>query len=255
VSGQIHASRPSEGVLLLEIDNPPANVLGAATRALLLAKLDQAEADLSVRAVVLTGRGSAFCAGDNLREEGAMERQDAMANLGQFGRLLDRVERQRAPVIGAVNGHAVGGGLELALCCDIRLAAESATFVAAGVNVGLMASVYRLPRLIGKGAASTMIFTGRPVTAAQALEWGLVTEVHPREALLSAALDLAARIASRAPLSVEASKRMIAQALDLTPRDSAAAAAAELPTLVNSQDHRTAVKAFAERKPPVFTRS
>jgi enoyl-CoA hydratase len=255
MSGRIHASRPSQGVVLLEIDNPPANVLGAATRALLLDELDRAEADLSVRALVLTGREGAFCAGDNLREEGAMERKDAMANLGQFGRLLDRIERLRIPVIGAINGHAVGGGLELALCCDIRLAAETATFLAAGVNVGLMASVYRLPRLIGKGAASTMIFTGRPAGAAQALAWGLVTEVHPREALLAAALDLAARIASRAPLSVEASKRMIGQALDLTPKEFAAATATELPKLVNSQDHKSAVKAFVERKPPVFTRS
>jgi enoyl-CoA hydratase len=255
MSGQIHASRPSEGVVLLEIDNPPANVLGAATRSLLLEELDRAESDLSVRAVVLTGREAAFCAGDNLRDEGAMDRQAAMSNLGQFGRLLDRIERLRVPVIGAINGHAIGGGLELALCCDIRLAAENATFLAAGVNVGLMASVYRLPRLIGKGAASTMLFTGRPASAAQALAWGLATEVHPREALLAAALELAARIASRAPLSVEASKRMIGQALDLTPHEFVSAAGKELPTLVNSQDHKPAVKAFLERKPPVFSRS
>jgi enoyl-CoA hydratase len=255
MSGQIHASRPSEGVVLLEIDNPPANVLGAPTRSLLFEELDRAETDLSVRAVVLTGRETAFCAGDNLRDEGAMDRQDAMANLGQFGRLLDRIERLRVPVIGAINGHAIGGGLELALCCDIRLAAESATFLAAGVNVGLMASVYRLPRLIGKGAASTMLFTGRPTSAAQALGWGLVTEDFAREALLPAALDLAARIASRAPLSVEASKRMVGQALDHTPPEFAAAAAKELPILVNSQDHKAAVKAFFERKPAVFTRS
>jgi enoyl-CoA hydratase/carnithine racemase len=253
LTGQIHVSRPRAGVVLLEIDCPPSNALGLEARRLLEAEVDAIEVDHSVRAVVLTGRGSGFCAGDDLREAARREGGEA-SGLGQFGRMLDKIEALRVPVIGAINGHAVGGGLELALCCDIRLAAERAKFLAAGVNVGLMASVYRLPRLIGPGAASTMLLTGQPVEAAWALSFGLVTAVHPAEALLGAALDLAERIASRAPLSIEASKRMIRKAFDLTPEASREASGAELRVLAASNDHREGVAAFVAKRDPVFTR-
>ena len=235
-------------------DGPPVNALGSAVRARFLEELDRAEADTSVRVIVVIGRGRSFCAGDDLKEEAARA-GSASTDLGQFGRLLDRIENLRVPVIGAINGHAVGGGLELALCCDIRLASENATFLAAGVNVGLMASVYRLPRLIGAGDASMMILTGRPVNASRALDCGLVSEIQPHDALLDAALDLATRIASRAPLSVEASKRMIRQASELTPTTWSSAAAKELAVLLKSNDHKEGVAAILGRREPVFTRS
>lgn len=254
MNGQIHVGRPHAGVVLLEIDNPPSNALAEAVRRQLEAELDAVEADHTVRAVVLTGRGRGFCAGDDLREA-AGRRDDNQASLGQFGRMLDRLEALRVPVIGAINGHAVGGGLELALCCDIRLAAEEARFLAAGVNVGLMASVYRLPRLVGTAAAASMILTGLPIDAARALSIGLVTEVRPRDQLLGAALDLAQRIATRAPLSVEASKRMIRQAFDLTPDAARQAAGREVAVLARSHDHREGVAAFVAKREPVFTRS
>jgi len=254
VSGQIHTSRPRQGVVLLEIDNPPSNALAEAVRRQLEAELDQIETDHSLRAVVLTGRGKGFCSGDDLREAAARG-DEARASLSQFGRLLDKVENLRVPVIGAINGHAVGGGLELALCCDIRLAAAEARFLAAGVNVGLMVSVYRLPRLVGTAAAASMILTGSAIDAAQALHIGLVTEVVPRVQLQSAAVDLAQRIATRAPLSVEASKRMIRQAFDLTPDAAREAAGGEVNALARSNDHREGVAAFVAKREPVFTRS
>jgi len=254
VSGQIHVSRPREAVVLVEIDNPPSNALAEALRRRLEAELDGIEADYSVRAVVLTGRGKGFCSGDDLREA-AGRGDDHRSSLGQFGRMLDKIESLRVPVIGAINGHAVGGGLELALCCDIRLAAAEARFLAAGVNVGLMASVYRLPRLVGTAAASTMILTGSPVDAGRALAIGLVSEVRAGEQLLDAALNVAERIATRAPLSVEASKRMIRQAFDLTPKAAREAAGREVAVLAASRDHREGLAAFVAKRVPVFTRS
>jgi len=254
VSGQIHGSRPHEAVVLLEIDNPPSNALAEAIRRRLEAELDQIETDYSVRAVVLTGRGKGFCSGDDLREAAARG-DDDRASLGQFGRMLDKVESLRVPVIGAINGYAVGGGLELALCCDIRLAAAEARFLAAGVNVGLMASVYRLPRLVGTAAAASMILTGSAIDAVQALRIGLVAEIRPREQLLDAAIDLARRIATRAPLSVEASKRMIRQAFDLTSDAAREATGREVGVLARSNDHREGVAAFGAKREPVFTRS
>jgi enoyl-CoA hydratase/carnithine racemase len=158
-------------------------------------------------------------------------------------------------VIAQVNGHAVGGGLELALCCDIRVASLNASFIAAGVNVGLMASVFRLPRLIGVARAKRMLLTGLPTDGVTAQEWGLVTDLVEPERLEQEVLDLARRIASRAPLSVEASKRQAGMAFDHTAEEAQRAARAELDVLSKSADHKEGIAAFAERRDPKFTRS
>jgi enoyl-CoA hydratase len=256
MSGTLHRSRHGEHVTLLEIDNPPRNTLGTAMRAQLRSVLTALAADLSVRAVVVTGRGKAFCSGDDLREEfeavaGGGKRGH---NLLDFGGLLDQLESFRAPVIAAVNGWCVGGGVELALCCDVRLASSEAHFVCAGVNVGLMASAYRLPRLIGVAQAKQMLFSGSPFAAERAERFGLVTAVHTPDELIPAAMALADRIASRAPLSVEASKRVANKAPDLTPSEALRAQAEELSALIQTEDHLTAVTAFLEKQPPKFNR-
>ena len=250
----IHFSKPAAGVALLEIDNPPMNALGRAPRAALLAALDAIEADLSMRCAVLTGRGRAFCSGDDLKEQAEAQKAKSSAHFGEFGRVLDRIEGLRIPVIAAVNGHCLGGGLELASVCDIRIASTAASFVCSGVNVGLMASAYRLPRLIGVARAKHMLFTGLPHNAATTERFGLVTAVHEAEALLPEALLLAERIASRAPLSVEAVKRTASRAPDLPPEEFAVVNNTELAVLSRSADHREALAAFAEKRPPVFKR-
>lgn len=250
----IHLTRPAAHVAHLRIDNPPSNALGDAVRRELLPILEELESDLEIRAVILTGTGKAFCSGDDLREVQARG-ADSRASLARFGAVLGKVEDFRVPVIAAVNGHAMGGGLELALCCDIRIAVVSARFAGAGVNVGLMASVYRLPRLIGIARAKAMLLTGMPTDAATALAYGLVTSVHAPSELEDGALALATRIASRAPLSVEATKRQTARAFDLTPENSAKAAGEELKILSASSDHKAAIAAFLEKREPKFTRS
>ena len=250
----LHLSRPAEGVVLIEIDNPPANALGSTMRAGMTALLDGLDTDLTVRAVILTGRGKTFCTGDDLREAAARGAVSPQA-VADFNAMLDRIESFRAPVVAAVNGHSVGGGLEVALCCDIRLASTEASFTAAGVNVGLMASAYRLPRVIGVAAAKAMLLTGLPVNAEGALANGLVSAVHDPDALMGAAVALATRIASRAPLSVEATKRLASRALDLDPAEADAAFMAEVAVLSASEDHAAAVAAFAEpRRAPTFRR-
>ena len=249
----LHSSRPSDGVVLIEIDNPPANALGEAMRAQMTALLDELEADTSVRAVVITGRGKTFCTGDDLREAAARGRVSPQA-VASFNAMLDRLERFRAPVIAAVNGHCVGGGLEVALCADIRIASTKAVFTAAGVNVGLMASAWRLPRVIGVAKAKAMLLTGLPVSAEAAMANGLVTAVHEPSVLVDEALKLAGRIASRAPLSTEATKRVAGRALNMTAEEADAAVMAEIEVLSASEDHAGAVAAFANRQTPVFRR-
>jgi enoyl-CoA hydratase len=243
---------------LLEIDNPPANALGREARSQMLSHLDRLEADHNLRALVLTGKGRAFCSGDDLKEQEAAQKGGIAARsaqLGEFAAVLARIEAFRAPVIAAVNGFCIGGGLELALCCDIRIASTEASFTCAAVNVGLIASAWRLPRLIGEGAAKHMLLTGLPFDAAAAEKFGLVTAVHAPSELMVAATTLAERIASRAPLSVEATKRVASRALDLNAQEGNRTMTEEVGRLVQSADHASALAAFREKRTPEFTRS
>lgn len=249
----IHLSRIGDHAALLEIDNPPANALGSALRRSLLEKLDALEADLSIRAVVLTGRGRAFCSGDDLKEQEAAQAQGVDARkalLAEFAAVLERIEAFRAPVIAAIDGWCMGGGLELALACDIRIASTEARFVCAGVNIGLMASAWRLPRAIGQARAKHMLLAGLPHDAATAERFGLVTAIYPPETLRDEAAKLATRIASRAPLSVEATKRVSS----LPPGEGAEQAVREINTLVQSADHAEALAAFREKREASFKR-
>jgi enoyl-CoA hydratase/carnithine racemase len=251
----IRMERPSAHVARITIDNPPANALGREARGTLRGLLDQVDADLEARAVVLTGSGRAFCTGDDLVEASGRGLPEAEESLRDFARLFGQVERLRPPVIAAVNGWATGGGLELALCCDLRLASAEARFVAAGVNVGLIASAWRLPRLIGLSRAEQMLLTGLPVAAETAERWGLVNElVADADALEPRALALAELIASRAPLAVEAAKRCANEAFD---QDAAAAEAAflrEASALAATEDHAEALAAFTAKAEPAFKR-
>jgi len=250
MTGTIHVETISAGVLRLTIDSPPMNALGVDMRATFMGVLDQVEADDAVRAIIVTGKGRAFCAGDDLKDM-----RPQAQDLAGFGKLLERLDATRAPVVAAVNGWCVGGGFELALCCDIRIASSEANFVCAGVNMGLMASAYRLPRLIGLSRAKAMLLTGLPHDAQTAERFGLVTAVHAPQALNAAAMALAERIASRAPLSVEATKRIANRASEMSPGEAAPLQAEALSRLRRSNDHKAAVTAFREKRDPTFTRS
>ena len=241
----IHVSRPTGSILLVELDAPPANALGLAVRAELVRILDEIATDDDVRAVVLTGRGGVFCAGDDLREASARQGPEALEAVQDFNRLMDWVEALRVPVIAAIDGWCFGGGLELALACDIRLASDRAVFAASGVNIGLMASVVRLPRLIGVARAKAHLLTGAQFGPQRALADGVVTAIHAPDRLLPEAFHLAEWIASRAPLAVEATKRVV---------DGRSYVEEELPGLVSSADHREAVAAFMAKRAAVFRR-
>ncbi len=246
------------GAALIEINNPPVNALGREARSQLLSHLDRLDGDHNLRALVLTGKGRAFCSGDDLKEQEAAQKGGVAARsaqLGEFAAVLARIEAFRTPVIAAVNGFCMGGGLELALCCGIRIASTEASFTCAAVNVGLIASAWRLPRLIGEGAAKHMLLTGLSFDAAAAEKFGLVTAVHAPDELIIAATALAERIASRAPLSVEATKRVASRALDLNDEEGGRIMNEEVTKLVQSADHAAALAAFREKRAPKFTRS
>jgi len=245
-----------DGVEILVLKNPPVNALSTSV----LAGLDQRVAELAsdpkVRAVILTGDGQYFSAGADLKEMATLDLTSAPALVRRTHDLFGRLASLPAPVIAAVNGLALGGGLELALACDLRIAGESAKLGAPEVNYGLMPAyggTQRLPRLVGVPKAKELIFTGAMISAAEALKIGLVNKTVPAGQELRAARDLAHTIAQKAPKAVRASKTAIADGVSRPLADGL-----ELETrlfeseVLSSEDLAEGILAFAERRPPKF---
>ena len=237
-----------QGIVRLEIDKPPINALDMPMVQAFLDVLDKIETDDSLRCMVIIGTGRSFCSGEDLKTLG-----DTGEDQDLFTKLVDRIEATRIPVIAAINGFCIGGGMELAMCCDLRLASSNASIACAGVNLGLLGGTYRLPKIIGEAYAKRLLYTGERVGADVALQYGFVTSVHEPEALLDAAMQLARRIASRAPLSVEATKRMVSR-MDLPRTEVDAWFDKELKALIKTQDHEEAMVAFKEKRDPIFKR-
>ncbi|TDD22309.1 enoyl-CoA hydratase/isomerase family protein [Kribbella turkmenica] len=208
-----------------------------------------------IRAVVLTGTGRAFSAGSDIRELDKYATPWEFRNREDY---CDSLKVLRKPVIAAVNGHALGGGLETALICDIRIASTAASFAAAEVKLGWIGGggmSALLARSIGPGNTAVMLMTGDPIDADRALSWGLVSEVVDPDALLPRALELATTIASRAPIAVETAKANLAAAYNL-PLDQAIAYERDIQTVCfATQDAAEGRAAFAEKRTPRFTRS
>ncbi|ADG12068.1 enoyl-CoA hydratase/isomerase family protein [Caulobacter segnis] len=239
----IHLSHPDPSIALVELDVAPANVLALSERARLLDAFAAIEADPVVRAVVLTGRNGAFCTGDDLAESLTRDVAAQTAAILNFLEMCDRIAACPQPVIAAIDGWCIGGGLELALAADIRLASDRASLACSAVRMGLTASAERLVKLIGESRAKVHLLTGAPFDAARALADGLVAEVHPAADLRDAALGMARTIASRGPLAVAATKR-VASGVSKT--------VAEIPALAASADHAEARAAFIGKRAAVF---
>lgn len=252
---QVIVDRPEQHVGRIVLNNPPRNQLSYEGRRQFVEALRTFDADDDIRCLVIGATGTAFTAGNDLRQDDEMSDDDLAEFFDGFDEVLAGMENFRAPVIAAINGAAVGGGLEFALCCDIRIASDEASFIAAGVNVGLIASFYRLPRIVGEGPAKDLLLTGRNWNAEEALRWGLVSAVHPRETLMDEALAVAHRIATRAPLSVEATKDAVRRVRHMNAAEARQLQLDRFTEMFRTDDHREAVRAFFERRDGVYTRS
>lgn len=246
-------------VMVITINRPDArNAVNSAVSAGIGGALDEAAADADVRAIVLTGAGDkSFCAGADLK---ALSRGESVyaPNNREWGFAGFANKYTVKPTIAAVNGTALGGGTELALAADLVVASENATFGLPEVKRGLIAGaggVFRLPAQIPQRLAMEMIFTGDPITAARALEVGLINQVVSEGKVVEAAVDLAQRIAVNAPLSVQASKRVAYGVVDGVRGDETdqwALSVAEWDQLATSEDSKEGPRAFAEKRQPVW---
>jgi enoyl-CoA hydratase/carnithine racemase len=209
-----------------------------------------------LRCIVLTGSGDkAFCAGGDLKERRGMTDEAWTRQHVIFERMVRALIDCPVPIIGAVNGAAYGGGCEIAGCCDFLYAAETARFALTEVTLGIMpggGGTQTLPRAVGERRAKELTLTGKPFSAAQAHDWGLVNEVFPLSDLLRQALATAARIARNAPISVRQAKLAIHRGLQSSLRDGLALEIEAYNRMVPTEDRREGVLAFNEKRPPDF---
>jgi len=251
----ILVDRPAPGVLRITLNRPDArNALRTRMLAEIAAELAAAAGDDATGAVVITGGLACFAAGADLRE---------MARLGPVDVLThERRRHWRAiatfpkPLIAAVNGYALGGGCELALCADIVVAGANAQFGQPEINLGMIqgaGGTQRLARVAGKALAMLMVLTGRPIDAKAALAAGIAVEVDEPESALARAVEIATVIAAKPALAVRLAKEAILRAYEAPLAEALAAERQAFALLAASHDRNEGIAAFLEKRPPQFT--
>jgi enoyl-CoA hydratase/carnithine racemase len=247
-----------EGVATITLDRPDVmNAISQQMRGELSVAVRAADADDAVRAIVLRGAGDrAFCTGLDVRElvpppSLVAARQDRAGPIWN-----DLISAARKPTVAAVHGYCLGGGLEIALACDVRIAAQDAVFGFPEVRLGIIpgaGGTQRLPRLVGVGQALRLILTGQRIDAAEALRIGLVTDVVPGPDLADRALACATQLSRGAPRAIEYAKEAIVRGSELRLADGLALESDLATLLMSTEDRVEGAAAFAERRTPHFT--
>ena len=239
---------------IVQLNRPKVlNALNSELVLELVQALEELDRDQSVYVVILTGDEKAFAAGADLKE--MSEATPVSLVLGRRFELWDRIRKISKPIIAAVSGYCLGGGNELAMNCDIIIASETATFGQPEVNVGIMpgaGGTQRLTRAVGKQKAMEIILTGKAVSADEAHRIGLVNRVVPAESLMDEAKKMANEIASKPPISVRAAKEAILRAQDTTLEVGLDFERKAFYTLFATEDSKEGMKAFLEKRKPVF---
>jgi enoyl-CoA hydratase len=266
VSEFIQVSRPRDAVALVTLNRPERmNAMAFDVMVPLRESLESLSLDNDVRAVVLTGAGHGFCSGADLENPGRIPDIDgltrstiALRSMELLDRVISTIRTMHQPVIAAVNGAAIGGGFCLALACDIRVAATSAYFRAAGINNGLTASElglsYLLPRAIGSARAAEIMLTGRDVTAGEAERVGLVASTVADGELYDACYAITDKITSFSRPGVELTKRMLSASLDASSLSAHMGheGMAQLYVRLTTRNFEEAIAARKEQRPPLF---
>lgn len=251
--------REGDHILTVTLNRPEsANALNTRMGQELLALFQNLLLDaVGLRCIILTGAGErAFCAGGDLRERDGMTDDVWAKQHVIFEQAYYTLMDCPIPVIAAVNGAAFGGGCEMALACDFILASETARFALTEARLGIIpgaGGTQNLPRAVGARRARQIIYSAQPFSAMQGFDWGMVNEVHAPEALLPRAMDLAQTIASNGPVSVRQAKRAIGIGVETDLKTALAIEVEAYNRCVPTDDRREGVRAFNEKRAPVFT--
>ena len=247
-------------VAVVTIDHPPVNALSAPLLEELEAELARLDTDDAVRAIVLEGAGErAFVAGADISEFPTLREAAHDDNGGSargIQRLGHRMDAARTPFVASIHGFCLGGGLEVAMCCDIRVAAEDAQLGQPEIKLGLIpggGGTQRLPRLVGLGRAMLLNMTGDFIDGRTAYEWGLVERVVPRDEVHDAALEIARTIAARSPVAIGVLRELARTTRDLPLEESLRREAEGFRRCLASDDGLEGVTAFLEKREPQFT--
>jgi enoyl-CoA hydratase len=261
MKGEYISTELDGSVAVVTIDHPPVNALSAPLLEELEAEIDRLDGDDEVRAIVLVGAGErAFVAGADISEfpslrEAAAEAHDRGSARG-IQKLGHRMDAARTPFVAAIHGFCLGGGLELAMCCDLRVASDDAQLGQPEIKLGLIpggGGTQRLPRLVGIGRAQYLNMTGDFIDAQTAYDWGLVERVVSRDELRQTALEIARTIASRSPVSIAVLRELARTTRDLSLEEGLRREADGFRRCLESEDGAEGVAAFLEKREPQFT--
>ncbi len=249
----------SHHIARITLHNPPANVLNLSVLKELEIVLNELEKDEYVRVVIVTGTGRFFCAGADINELAHLHTAHGGTDFASRGQaLLNRIERSDKPVLAAINGTCVGGGLELALACHIRVAAVGAMLALPEIKLGLIpgfGGTQRLSRIAGPSKAAEMILTGKSVSAEEALRIGLLSRVVPPHELITQVEAIAASIAMYGKTAVEAALHAIRGGIDIPLSEGLAREAELFGLLCTTPDKQEAVQAFLGKRQPKLTKT
>jgi len=246
----------ADGVAVMTIDNPPMNTLGRKTKSDITRNVLQAVADPRVRVILLTGKGRAFVAGADIEELKRFKTLDDGIELAHRGyRMTNTIEEADKPIIAVINGFCLGGGLELAMSCHMRIASEKARLGLPEITLGLIpgfAGTQRLPRIVGKAKGLEMILSGAHYSAKEAWEMGLVNRVVPHDRLMEEAKALARTIASRSRVAVSAAMDAVMGGLEVSFEEGLLIEAENFARVAVSQDAKEGLDAFLTKRKPDF---
>lgn len=247
----------SEGsIAVITLQRPPANALSNGLLRELAALLDEIEPDRELKVIVIHGEGRFFSAGADIKEFTTVGSSDDFSKLGTFGQdLFNRMETFPKPIIAAIHGAALGGGLELAMACHIRLVSETAKLGLPELQLGLIpgfAGTQRLPKYVGVARAAEMMFTSEPITGLEAVNFGLANHAYPEAEVYEQALKLANKVAKKSPVAIKAAIELLNYAKTKEFYEGTKREAQLFGEVFNSNDAKEGIQAFIEKREPNF---
>ena len=246
-----------EGVAIVTISRPPANALSQGLIQDVDTFLDAVEQDEAVRVIVIHGEGRFFSAGADIKEFTSVASGEEFSGLAKNGQVVfERLETFPKPIIAAIHGAALGGGLELAMGCHMRFVTETAKLGLPELSLGIIpgfAGTQRLPRYVGVAKAAEIMFTSDPISGVEAVQWGLANRAFSEEELLPKTLEIAKKIAKKSPIALKAAIQMLNYSKTPSFYEGVEAEAASFGEVFVSSDAKEGIQAFIEKREPIFT--